>query len=130
MSRRTQLFTRALQLRCPNCGARGLFQHWFAMRESCPTCGLQLATGNRPGAYILNLFATGTTLMIVLGVVIVKTWPTPPYAVLQWLGPALMIVTPLVLYPFSKMLFVAIDLAMHPEAAPDALVHGDVRPER
>jgi hypothetical protein len=91
---------------------------------------MQFATGNRPGAYILNLFASGTVLMIVLATVFVRTWPNPPYALLQWLGPLLMLLTPLILYPFSKMVFVAIDLSMHPEAAPDVLVHGDVKGER
>ena len=127
MNRRVLLFGRALTLRCPHCGGRHVLRHWLAMRESCPDCGLQFATGNRPGAYILNLFATGSVLMIVLLTIFLRTWPNPPYTLLQWLAPALMVATPMILYPFSKMLFVAIDLAMHPEAAPDALVHGSVR---
>jgi uncharacterized protein (DUF983 family) len=129
MNRRTLLFARALTLRCPHCGGRHVLRHWLAMRESCPDCGLQFATGNRPGAYILNLFATGSVLMIVLLTIFLRTWPNPPYTLLQWLAPALMVVMPMILYPFSKMAFVAIDLAMHPEAAPDLLVHGEVKGE-
>ena len=59
-----------------------------------------------------------------LATVIVRTWPDPPWTLLQYGAPLLMALSPLLLYPFSKLLFVAIDLAMHPAAAPDARVHG------
>ncbi len=47
---------------------------------------------------------------------------------LQWLVPVLMVIAPLTFYPFSKLVFVAIDLAMHPDAEPDALAHGPIFP--
>lgn len=96
------------------------------MQQSCPACGLSLASGNRAGAYILNLFTSEILLTVVLLAIVIRTWPNPPYGLLQWLAPVLMVLAPLVFYPFSKLVFVAIDLAMHPDAAPDALVHGNV----
>jgi uncharacterized protein (DUF983 family) len=123
MTRRKLLFLRALTLRCPHCGSRGVLRHWLAMRDSCPNCGLSLATGNRAGAYILNLFASELLALVVIVGIVVRTWPDPPYNLLQWLVPMLMVVAPLIFYPFSKLAFVAIDLAMHPDAAPDPLVH-------
>jgi uncharacterized protein (DUF983 family) len=123
MTRRSLLFARALTLRCPHCGKRGVLRHWLAMRESCPSCGLSLATGNRAGAYILNLFASELLALVVIVGIVVRNWPNPPYALLQWLVPMLMVVAPLVFYPFSKLAFVAIDLAMHPDGVPDPLVH-------
>ena len=36
----------------------------------------------------------------------------------------MMVVAPLLFYPFSKMIFVAFDLAAHPDAQPDLKVHG------
>jgi uncharacterized protein (DUF983 family) len=119
MTRRITLFARALTLRCPHCGARHVLRHWFAMKEICPTCGLALAAGNRVGAQVLNLFASEVSLMIVLVTVVVRTWPNPPYDLLQWLAPLMMLIAPLLFYPFSKLVFVAIDLAMHPGAVPD-----------
>ncbi|HEX3926569.1 MAG TPA: DUF983 domain-containing protein [Gemmatimonadales bacterium] len=124
MPRRLQLFLRALTLRCPNCGKRGLFRHWLAMREACPNCGLSLATGNRVGAYLLNLVAAELVLMAAIVVIVLRSWPHPPWDLLQYLAPALMVIAPLLLYPFSKMVFVAIDLAMYPRALPDAAAHG------
>jgi uncharacterized protein (DUF983 family) len=117
------LFLRALVLRCPHCGKGSIFRHWFAMKEHCPTCGLSLATGNRVGAYILNLFAAESLVLVILVAIIVDRWPNPPWNLLQWLVPICALLAPLAFYPFSKLVFVAIDLAMHPGAEPDRLVH-------
>jgi uncharacterized protein (DUF983 family) len=83
------------------------------MKNRCPSCGLSLATGNRVGANLLNLVAAELLLMGAIVTVVVRRWPNPPWDTLQIAAPLLMIVTPLVLYPFSKMLFVAIDVALH-----------------
>ena len=124
MSRRTLLFARALLLRCPHCAGRHVLRHWLAMQETCPTCGLALAAGNRAGAYILNLVAAELTAVLILVAIVVRSLPVPPWSLLAWLVPLLALIAPMLFYPFSKMVFVAIDLALHPDARPDALVHG------
>jgi len=124
MDRRSTIITRALRLRCPNCGGGKVFHHWLSMVQDCPTCGYALASGNRVGANLLNLVASEVTLFVAMGVIIVRTWPNPPWTFLQYGAPLLMALAPLVLFPFSKMLFIAFDLAMHPGAQPDAKVHG------
>src|SRR5947208_3115042 len=45
------MVARALLLRCPNCGAGGLFASWFKLRSACAVCGLVLerAASIRPG---------------------------------------------------------------------------------
>ncbi len=107
------IFLRALTLRCPTCGSGGTFRHWFAMKEACDRCGASFANGNRVGANLLNLVAAELLLMAVIVTVVVRSWPNPPWDVLQIAAPLLMLLTPLMLYPFSKMLFVAVDVAMH-----------------
>jgi len=97
------------------------------MKETCPSCGLSLASGNRVGAYIFNIATAEMVMTIVIVAIVLRTWPTAPWALLQYLAPSMMVVMPLVFYPFSKLLWVAMDLAMHPNAEPDALVHGEVR---
>ena len=126
ISRRTRLFLRALMLRCPHCGGRGIFRHWLAMKDACPNCHLSLATGNRVGAYIFNIAAAEVVMSAVLLAIVLRSWPATPWTLLQYLAPGLMLVMPLLFYPFSKMLWVAMDLAMHPDAQPDAKVHGEV----
>src|ERR1043165_3892794 len=84
MTRRTKLFARAITLRCPHCGHRGVFRHWFAMKESCPHCGLSLAPGNRVGAYLFNFAAAEFVLVAIFVTVVVRSWPNPPWTLLQW----------------------------------------------
>lgn len=128
-TRSTQLL-RSLRLRCPHCGGRGLFRHWFAMKEACPTCGLSLTISNTIGANLLNLVAAEVLLMIVIFTVVLRTWPDPPWDLLQYGAPLLMVIAPLLLYPVSKSLFVAFDLSLHPDAQPDVRVHGVGDPRR
>ena len=55
-----KLLGRALLLRCPNCGGRGLFTGFLKMKERCPHCGILLERGESDyflGGYTLNLIA-------------------------------------------------------------------------
>ncbi len=114
MTPRLRLFARAFALRCPNCGGGNLLNHWLSVADDCPRCGISLVRGNRVGAYIINI---GVAEAITTGVIItllVRDWPTPPWELLGWLAPLLAIVSPLAFYPFSRLLFAAADLAIHP----------------
>jgi hypothetical protein len=48
--------------------------------------------------------------------VILLTWPTPPWKILQYGGIALMVIAPFAFFPFSKTLFLAFDLLFRPAA--------------
>jgi len=119
------LVGRALLLRCPDCGGRGLFASWFRMKDACPACGLRLNRGERGyqvGSYMLNIIAAELIFMAVFLGILFATWPTPPWTVLQYGGALLMVLAPVALYPFTKTLFLAMDLAVRPahvEIEPD-----------
>jgi uncharacterized protein (DUF983 family) len=101
-------------LRCPNCGAGSILRHWLAVHDDCPTCGISLVRGNRVGAYIVNIgVSEALTAALIVGVV-VQQWPDVPWDFLGWAAPLLAISSPLAFYPFSRLLFVAADLAVHP----------------
>ena len=108
---------RALMLRCPNCGGRGLFRSWLRMRETCPTCALALDRGERGyhvGSYMLNIIAAELIFMALFLGVLAATWPEPPWDLLQYGGAAMMVLAPVLLYPFTKTVFLAIDLVVRP----------------
>jgi uncharacterized protein (DUF983 family) len=108
---------RALGLRCPICGGRGLWATYFRMREHCPTCGLHLERGEAGyivGAATFNIIVAELGFMAVFIGVLLATWPTPPWPLLQWGGLALMVVMPILFYPFSKTTFLAFDLIFRP----------------
>lgn len=76
------------------------------------------------GANLLNLVAAEVILIASLATIVIRTWPNPPWTFLQYAAPVLMLITPLVLYPFSKAVFVALDLAMYPAGRADPRAHG------
>lgn len=112
-----KLLGRALRLRCPNCGKGGLFTGFFQMKERCPRCGILLARGESDyfiGAYTLNLIAVEILLALGFLVVIVATWPNPPWDALQYGGVALSIIGAIICYPFAKTTWLAVDLMFRP----------------
>lgn len=116
------LLGRAIRRRCPNCGGHPIFDGWLRMKDQCPACGLVLnrkESGYSLGGFWLNLlFAEGVTAVIFV-TTLVRTWPNPPWTLLQYGLPLLALLTPVVFYPFSKTLFLAIDLAVRPAAHED-----------
>jgi uncharacterized protein (DUF983 family) len=121
---------RALRLRCPHCAGRGIFRSPLTLRPDCPTCGLQLDRGEPDyvlGAYMINLVAVELLCAALLVGVVVGTWPTPPWELLQYGAAALMIVGAVVCYPFAKVLWIAMDLTLRP-VEPDELP-GPLPPE-
>lgn len=115
----TRLLGRALLLRCPRCGAGKLFQRWFTMEERCPRCGMRFEReeGFFLGAYVVNFGATEGLLLIVLMVyVLVQANSTDGVAVVPVMLAAIgaAVLMPLVFYPFSRTLWVTIELIMRP----------------
>jgi uncharacterized protein (DUF983 family) len=111
------MIVRALARRCPNCGGRGIFATYTELRTSCPTCGIRLQRGESDyfiGAYLLNLVAVELLFALLLGVVIVATYPNTPWAWLQWGGLVLMIAGAVLCYPFAKSIWLAADLIFRP----------------
>ena len=93
---------------------------WFTVHTRCPDCGLRFQRGRDEGhdywlgAYTLNFILTEMVFALVLLVVLLLTWPEPPWRAILYGGAALMIVTPIVLYPWSKTTWLAIDLVFRP----------------
>ncbi len=112
-----RLVGRALRLRCPQCGGGGLFRGWFQIRERCPTCGLRTERGEAGyvvGSYMFNFMAAELIWAALVVTLVVLTWPAPPWGLLLYGGGALMLLLPLLCYPFSKTLFLAFDLVFRP----------------
>ena len=113
---------RGVLRRCPRCGQGGLFTRWFAMPDRCPRCGLAFERGDGfwLGAMAINLGVAEGAFGVYLVAVIAITWPTVPWFWLTVGGLLLGVVAPIVFYPFSKTIFLAIDLWMHNIDNPEA----------
>ena len=112
-----RLLGRALLLRCPNCGGGNLFEGFFRMKERCPTCGMLLERGESDyflGGYTLNLIAVEILLALAFLIVVIVTWPSPPWDALMYGGVILSILGAVLCYPFAKTTWLAVDLIFRP----------------
>ena len=116
------LVARALTLRCPNCGARGILASWFKLAPMCPRCRLRPERGESDyflGGMMFNIALAEGVFVIALVVTLAVTWPRVPWSLLQYGVPAAMVLAPIVLYPFSKLTWLAFDLALRPATPND-----------
>jgi len=108
---------RAIRLRCPSCGRGRVMASWFRICERCPACGLRYERDEENeywlGAYTLNFIVTEVVFAAGLLLVLVLTWPDPPWTAILWGGGAQMF------YPFGKALWLAIDLMFRPPTPED-----------
>jgi uncharacterized protein (DUF983 family) len=115
---RLRLIGRALLLRCPRCGAGGLFVSWFKMRERCPRCGFPLQRGEEHdywiGGYMFNVVLSEMLAVVVVGGAILLTWPNVPWRPIWFGAIALMVAAPFLLFPVSRTAWLAFDLMFRP----------------
>jgi uncharacterized protein (DUF983 family) len=110
---------RALSRRCPYCGGAGIFAGYFALRETCPTCGVRFEReeGYFLGGYALNLVVSellglGLALFLIFGTALRD-------ADLLWqeaIAVVLAVAFPILLFPYSRTVWMAMDLSFHPPA--------------
>lgn len=105
---------RALVLRCPRCGARGILAGWFKLRDACPVCALPLRRAPESdewfGGYFINLIASELLMVFVVVGYVLASIPDVQWARVEGLGVVMVIISPIVSYPFAKVLWVAVEL--------------------
>jgi uncharacterized protein (DUF983 family) len=112
-----RMIRRALLLRCPHCGSRGILANWFHLRRNCPRCKLDMHRQEGDyflGAYTIMLIAVELLFAVGFVVVLIVTWPDPPWEAIQWGGIIILSAGAVIAYPFAKTLFLAIDLIFRP----------------
>ena len=94
-----------------------MLQGWFGVRPLCPACGLRLDRGE-PGYFIgagcLNLIVAELVFAGGLLAAIVLTWPDPPWNLMLYAGIPLMVLVPILFFPFSRTIWIAFDLTFRP----------------
>jgi len=117
MKRAIVRFARALARRCPHCGGGPVITRWIHTVPACPRCGLRLDRGEPDyflGAIVFNMAFAEGLLAVGLVVVLLCTYPNPPWNSLYYGGIAGLIVAPILFYPYSKLLWLAFDLIFRP----------------
>ncbi len=116
------LFLRALRLRCPSCGGHPVILRWFMVSDNCPVCGIRLQRGEEGywvGAYMFNLIAAELVWAGSMVAIVWWTWPSPPWTGLLVGGVLLMVLMPVVFFPFSRLVLLAFDLVFRPQQSED-----------
>jgi uncharacterized protein (DUF983 family) len=126
-SRLGSLVTRAMLLRCPQCGSQGIFAHPWSMHECCPRCGYQFERedGYFLGAYAFNLIVAeviglGTVLVVLLRSDLDLIWQ-------QVIAVVAAILFPILFFPFSRTVWMAFDLQIHRDISDRQIRGGDFR---
>jgi uncharacterized protein (DUF983 family) len=104
----------ALRRRCPICGERSIWKGWFSLKDACPNCGYVFLreSGYFLGAYALNLIIAELITMVVLVWLLVRTdWE---WWVIELIVIPMAIGLPLLLFPYARGLWMALDLTFHP----------------
>jgi uncharacterized protein (DUF983 family) len=105
-----------------------LFRRWFSMVADCPRCGLHFEreAGYWTGALAINTILVGGAFTIAFAIALVLTVPDVPVGPLLAVLVPIVLLGPLVTYPFSKTLWIAIDRAflqrLDPSERPDEQV--------
>ena len=121
------VLARAILRRCPNCGARRIFRNYFQQHDVCHSCSMKLDRGEKDffiGAYTLNLIVAEMIVFFGGLAVLLGSWPDVPWTGLTWGLAGLMVAAPIILYPWSRQVWLALDLVFRP-AEPDDFASGD-----
>lgn len=95
---------------------------WLRLAEQCPRCALRLDRGEADhflGGYVVNLGVAETVAAILWVILLTVTWPDPSWVLMQWAAAALVVLMPLLLYPFTRLFFLAVDLIAQPHRPGD-----------
>ncbi len=110
---RTRMMLRGFTRRCPRCGGGKLFHKWFKMVPDCPRCGLHFEReeGYWTGAIAVNTIIIGGIFTVVFVISMALTVPDIPWVTILMAVIPIMTVGPVLVYPFSKTIWLAIDLS-------------------
>jgi len=110
---RGTMLWRGLTRRCARCGSGRLFRNWWLMVDDCPRCGLHFERehGYWTGALAFNMILVGGLFTAVFVTMTVLTMPDIPVGLVLGVCVPIMVIGPVVAYPFSKTVWVAVDRA-------------------
>lgn len=94
------------------------------MKRNCPTCGMKFDrdAGYGTGAMIVNTAATIGAFLIVFVAIMVATWPDVPWTTALVITIVVNTIVPIVFYPWSKTIFLGMDMAVRPLSTEESTV--------
>jgi len=111
-----RLWARGLTRRCAVCGQGHLFVRWFTMIDRCPRCDLvfERIEGHWTGDLGINTVVSFGALLVTLLGGFFLTYPDVNGPALLVAAVLVAVVVPIAFWPFSKTVWLAIDLQFRP----------------
>jgi uncharacterized protein (DUF983 family) len=108
------VIVRGLTKRCARCGSGKLFRKWFNMKETCPKCHLRF---EREEGFFLGATTMSIAVMMVAAAAVIVVGfnvkgPDGSIIPMMVAGGLVTLLLPVLIYPFSKTLWLAIDQLM------------------
>ena len=110
----TQCLGRSFRRHCPYCGGGRIFNGWFSLKERCPHCNVlfEPEDGYLLGSYVVNIGLTA--VLAIASVISLMIWSDLSVVQIQIIGAALAIGIPILLYPYTLLFWITLDLTIHP----------------
>lgn len=117
LSQALRLLGRAVRLRCPNCGQSPVLASWGTVHHRCATCHFRFERSRDSyftGAMFFNLITAEFLFAVGFASAIILSWPRINWDYITYGAVAGMAAMPILLYPFSKVLYLTVDVFMRP----------------
>lgn len=108
---------RVFLLRCPHCGGGPVLTPLGSVRANCRACGLRFERTDHSyfsGAMFFGILISEGLVVLTLVVTMLMTWPNVPWDAIQWGAAAGLILVAPALIPFSRVVWLAIDVLLRP----------------
>ena len=107
---------RGFRKRCPRCGKGRAFESYFTMARACSACAypFERESGYWTGAMIVNIATCEAWFLLLFLAVVFTTMPGVAWQPLLAVALVTNGLLPILFYPFSKTIWMALDLYFHP----------------
>lgn len=111
-ARRRKLLKRGLLLQCPYCAQGGIIKYPFWIKDCCPKCGYRFApeSGYFVGGYAINLIGAEIIGLVVIVIILLRS--NLSLFQQEALGIGAAILLPIIFFPWSRTLWMALDLSI------------------
>lgn len=109
------MFGRALRRRCPRCGEKEIWRSWFNLEPACPRCDYRFE--REEGYWVMAIIVNTALVEGIFAVLfvggLIASWPEINWPYLLGVALATNAILPFVFFPYSKTVWVALDLTTH-----------------